>query len=120
MAGTLLVAIICLLASTGVQILLPAGKVAVSPAPFADAVAGQWGGGAASLAALAIAIGAFGCLNALILGSGELAYALDLGRDLPERPSAGRCCLFCSHSTGRGPRLACGVSSSLQLASPSE
>ena len=82
-AGTLFVAIIYLLASTGVQMLLPPGKVAGSPAPFADAIAAQWGSGAASLAALAIAIGAFGCLNALILGSGELAYALGLRRDLP-------------------------------------
>jgi APA family basic amino acid/polyamine antiporter len=66
-----------------VQLILPAGKVAASPAPFADAIAAQWGGGAASLAALAIAIGAFGCLNALILGTGELGYALGLRRDLP-------------------------------------
>jgi len=82
-AGTLFVAIVYLLASTGVQMILPAGKVAGSPAPFADAIAAQWGGGAASLAALAIAIAAFGCLNALILASGELAYAQGLRRDLP-------------------------------------
>jgi APA family basic amino acid/polyamine antiporter len=63
--------------------ILPAGKVAGSPAPFADAIAAQWGGGAASLAAIAIAIAAFGCLNALILASGELAYAQGLRRDLP-------------------------------------
>jgi APA family basic amino acid/polyamine antiporter len=70
-------------ASIAVQMILPAGKVAGSPAPFADAIAAQWGGGAASLAALAIAIAAFGCLNALILASGELAYAQGLRRDLP-------------------------------------
>jgi APA family basic amino acid/polyamine antiporter len=81
--GTLFVAIVYLLASTGVQMILPAGTVAGSPAPFADAIAAQWGSGAASLAALAIAIAAFGCLNALILGSGELAYALGLRGDLP-------------------------------------
>jgi APA family basic amino acid/polyamine antiporter len=81
--GTLFVAIVYLLASTGVQMILPAGTVASSPAPFADAIAAQWGGPAASLAALAIAIAAFGCLNALILGSGELAYALGLRGDLP-------------------------------------
>ena len=46
-------------------------------------IASQWGRSAASLAALAIAIAAFGCLNALILGSGELAYALGLRGDLP-------------------------------------
>jgi basic amino acid/polyamine antiporter, APA family len=81
--GTLFVAIVYFLASTSLQMLLPAAKVAGSPAPFADAIAAQWGEGAASLAALAIAIAAFGCLNALILGSGELAYALGLRRDLP-------------------------------------
>ena len=81
--GTLFVAILYLLASTGVQLLLPAAMVAASPAPFADAISAQWGGGAATFVALAIAIAAFGCLNGLILGTGELGYALGLRRDLP-------------------------------------
>lgn len=81
--GTLFVAILYLFASTAVQLLLPAGVVATSPAPFADAIAAQWGGGAASFVALAIAVAAFGCLNALILGTGELGYAMGLRRDLP-------------------------------------
>lgn len=83
MGGTLFVAIVYFLASTGVLMILPAGKAAVSSAPFADVIAAQWGGSAASLAALAIAIGAFGCLNALILATGELGYAMGLRRDLP-------------------------------------
>jgi APA family basic amino acid/polyamine antiporter len=83
LGGTLFVAILYLLASTGVQLLLPARVVAASPAPFADAIAASWGGPAASLVALTIAIAAFGCLNALILGAGELGYALGLRRDLP-------------------------------------
>ncbi len=83
MGGTLFVAIVYFLASTGVQMILPAAKAAGSPAPFADVIAAQWGGGAASLAALAIAIAAFGCLNALILGTGEVGYAMGLRRDLP-------------------------------------
>jgi APA family basic amino acid/polyamine antiporter len=81
--GTLFVALVYLLASTGVQMLLPAQIVAVSPAPFADVIAAQWGGEAASVAALAIAIAAFGCLNGLILGTGELGYAMGLRGDLP-------------------------------------
>jgi APA family basic amino acid/polyamine antiporter len=81
--GTLFVAILYLLASTAVQLLLPARVVADSPAPFADAIAAQWGGAAATLVALAIAVAAFGCLNALILGTGELGYAMALRRDLP-------------------------------------
>jgi APA family basic amino acid/polyamine antiporter len=81
--GTLFVAILYLLASTAVQLLLPARVVADSPAPFADALAAAWGGGVASFAALTIAIAAFGCLNSLILGTGELGYAMGLRRDLP-------------------------------------
>lgn len=81
--GTLFVAIAYLMASTAVQLLLPARIVADSPAPFADAITAQWGSGAATLVAIAIAIAAFGCLNALILGTGELGYAMGLRRDLP-------------------------------------
>ncbi len=83
LGGTLFVAITYLLASTGVQLLLPADVVAASPAPFADVLAAQWGGGVASLAAVAIAVAAFGCLNGLMLGTGELGYAMGLRRDLP-------------------------------------
>ena len=63
--GTLFVAMLYLLASTAVQLLLPADVVAVSPAPFADAIAAQWGGGVAAFAAFAIAVAAFGCLQRL-------------------------------------------------------
>lgn len=83
LGGTLFVAILYLFASTAVQLLLPAHVVAASPAPFADAISAQWGGAAASFVALAIAVAAFGCLNGLILGTGELGYAMGLRRDLP-------------------------------------
>jgi APA family basic amino acid/polyamine antiporter len=43
----------------------------------------SWGHGVASFAALAIAISAFGCLNCLILGTGELGYSMALRGDLP-------------------------------------
>ena len=81
--GTFFVALIYLLASTAAQLLLPATIVAASPAPFAEIVSAEWGGAAASLAALAIAVAAFGCLNGLILGTGELGYSMGLRRDLP-------------------------------------
>jgi len=81
--GTLMVAILYLFASTAVQLLLPASVVAASPAPFADAISAQWGAAAASLVAIGIAVAAFGCLNALILGSGELGYGMGLRGDLP-------------------------------------
>jgi APA family basic amino acid/polyamine antiporter len=83
MGGTLFVGILYLSASTAIQLLLPARIAAKSSAPFADGIAAQWGDGAASFVAIAIAIAAFGCLNALILGTGELGYALGMKRDLP-------------------------------------
>jgi APA family basic amino acid/polyamine antiporter len=81
--GTLFVAILYLFASTAVQLLLPAAVVAASPAPFAEVISAQWGGGAATVVALAVAVAAFGCLNGLILGTGELGYSMGLRRDLP-------------------------------------
>jgi APA family basic amino acid/polyamine antiporter len=83
LGGTLFVACLYLVASTGVQLLLPTGSIVASPAPFADVIVTNWGPAAASLAAFAIAIAAFGCLNGLILGTGELGYAMGLRGELP-------------------------------------
>ena len=83
LGGTAFVALLYLVAGTGIQMLLPANLVASSPAPFADALVSNWGHGVASFAALAIAISAFGCLNCLILGTGELGYSMALRGDLP-------------------------------------
>jgi APA family basic amino acid/polyamine antiporter len=81
--GTAFVALLYLAAGTAIQMLLPAHVVAASPAPFADALVSSWGHGIASFAALAIAVSAFGCLNCLILGTGELGYSMALRGDLP-------------------------------------
>lgn len=81
--GTLSVALLYLLASSSIQLLLPIGAITASGAPFADAIASQWGRGAAVAAAVAIAISAFGCLNGLILATGELGYSMALRKDLP-------------------------------------
>jgi APA family basic amino acid/polyamine antiporter len=83
LGGTAFVALLYLVAGTSIQMLLPASVVAASPAPFADALVSHWGHGAASFAALGIAISAFGCLNCLILGTGELGYSMALRGDLP-------------------------------------
>ena len=83
LGGTAFAALIFLAAGTAIQLLLPASVVAASPAPFADAISSSWGRGAASLAALAIAVSAIGCLNCLILGTGELGYSMALRGDLP-------------------------------------
>jgi len=72
-----------LAAGTAIQLLLPANVVATSPAPFADAIMTHWGRAAASLAAVAIIVSALGCLNCLVLGTGELGYAMALRGDLP-------------------------------------
>jgi basic amino acid/polyamine antiporter, APA family len=81
--GTAFVTLLYLAAGTGIQMLLPAKVVAASPAPFADALVSRWGHGVASFSALAIAIAAFGCLNCLTLGTGELGYSMALRGDLP-------------------------------------
>jgi APA family basic amino acid/polyamine antiporter len=83
LGGTAFAALIFLAAGTSIQMLLPANVVASSPAPFADAIASSWGGSIASLAALAITVSAIGCLNCLILGTGELGYSMALRGDLP-------------------------------------
>lgn len=81
--GTAFVIVLYLIAGTAIQLLLPADVVAASPAPFADALVSRWGHGAATFAALTIAIAAIGCLNGLILATGELGYAMALRGDLP-------------------------------------
>jgi len=82
-AGVIFVVLLYLLAGTAIQMLLPADVVAASPAPFADALVSRWGSGAAAFAALTIAVAAIGCLNGLILATGELGYSMALRGDLP-------------------------------------
>lgn len=81
--GTIFVVLLYLAAGTGIQMLLPAEVVASSPAPFADVLISHFGKGVAVLAAIAITVSALGCLNGLILGTGELGYAMALRGDLP-------------------------------------
>lgn len=83
LGGTAFVVVLYMVAGTSIQMLLPANVVAASPAPFADALVSRWGYGAATVAAVTIAIAAIGCLNGLILATGELGYAMALRKDLP-------------------------------------
>ena len=81
--GTAFVAILYLLSSGSVLLLLPQADVAGSAAPYADALVSQWGEGAAVIAALGIAIAAFGALNGGVMVAGEAGYSMALRGDLP-------------------------------------
>ena len=81
--GTVFVLVLYLIAGTSIQRLLPTDVIVKSSAPFADALVSHWGHGVAAFAALTIAVSAFGCLNGLILSSGELGYSMALRGDLP-------------------------------------
>jgi len=81
--GTGFAALVFLAAGTSIQMLLPASVVVNSSAPFADAIMAGWGSKIASLAAFGILVSAIGCLNCLLLGTGELGYSMALRGDLP-------------------------------------
>ena len=81
--GVTFTVLLYLVAGTAIQMLLPADVVSASPAPFADALTSRFGSGAATFAALTIAVAAVGCLNGLILATGELGYSMALRGDMP-------------------------------------
>jgi APA family basic amino acid/polyamine antiporter len=74
--GTVVAAIACSVACSLVLFVVPASRLGVSNAPFADAARVFWGEGAASLVALFAAISAYGALNGWILLQGELPSAM--------------------------------------------
>ena len=73
--GTLLAAVVYILATVGVMGILPAGELGQSTAPFADAATRIWGGWAGSLVAIGAVISAFGALNGWILLQGQMPLA---------------------------------------------
>lgn len=81
--GTAFVVVLYLIAGTAIQMLLPTSVIVASPAPFADALVSRWGTTAATVSALTLAVAAIGCLNGLILGTGELGYAMALRGEMP-------------------------------------
>ena len=82
--GTAFVALLYFLSSGSVLLLLPQSALAASAAPFADALVNRWGETAAILAALGMAIAAFGALNGGIMFAGEAGYSMALRGDLPK------------------------------------
>ena len=73
--GTLVVAVIYILATVGVMGIMPASDLATSTAPFAEAGRLIWGTWAGKLIALGAAISAFGALNGWILLQGQWCRA---------------------------------------------
>ena len=70
--GTLITALICILACTTVLLLVPPATLASSNAPFVDLASHYWGTIAGKTLAVFAAISGFGALNGWILLQGEL------------------------------------------------
>jgi APA family basic amino acid/polyamine antiporter len=77
------VAIIYLVTTLSLSLVIPNSAIASAIAPFPDAIGQNWGEGPAMLAALAMAISAFGTLNVALLGCGEMLYSMGLRGDMP-------------------------------------
>jgi APA family basic amino acid/polyamine antiporter len=73
--GTGIAAAFYILCTTAVMGIIPAGALASSNAPFADAAKLVWGGWAGNLIACAAIISCFGALNGWILMSGQFPQA---------------------------------------------
>ena len=76
MIGTLVTAVIYILACTAVLLVIPAQELARSAAPFADVAKLFWGNAAGHWLALFAAISGFGALNGWILLQGELPFQM--------------------------------------------
>jgi APA family basic amino acid/polyamine antiporter len=74
--GTVVAAVIYVVACSTVVLLVPGAQLAESSAPFADVVRKFWGAGAANLLALFAFISGFGALNGWILIQGEMPRVL--------------------------------------------
>jgi len=73
--GTGIAAALYILCTTAVMGIIPAGALAHSNAPFADAAKLIWGGWAGKLIAAAAIVSCFGALNGWILMSGQFPQA---------------------------------------------
>jgi APA family basic amino acid/polyamine antiporter len=76
MAGTVATGIIYLITCSGIALMLPAGQVTGSPAPFSVFVERYWAHGPALWIALFAAISALGSLNGWILLQGSLPASM--------------------------------------------
>ena len=76
MLGTVVTALVGMVACCTVLLVVPAAQLAVSNAPFADAARIFWGERSATIVAVFAAISAYGALNGWILLQGELPFAM--------------------------------------------
>jgi len=83
LAGTLITALICIVACSSVILLVPPATLAQSNAPFVDVAQNFWGAAAGKWLAVFAAISAFGALNGWILLQGELPNVMAKGGVFP-------------------------------------
>lgn len=81
--GLAAIAIAYLLVTLSLSLIMPNSAIAKSIAPFPQAISVYWGTTAATLAAAAMVVSAFGTLNASILACGEMLYSMSLRNDMP-------------------------------------
>ena len=77
------IAVTYLLVTLSLSLIIPNAAIAKAIAPFPQAIGRYWGGTAGTLAAAAMAVSAFGTLNASILACGEMLYSMSLRSDMP-------------------------------------
>jgi APA family basic amino acid/polyamine antiporter len=105
MIGTIVTAVIYIVASTTILLVIPAAQLAHSSAPFADFVKLFWGNAASHWLALFAAISALGALNGWILLHGELPFQMAKSGLFPK--------VFATVSKRHTPAAALCISSTL-------
>ncbi|MGA2777045.1 MAG: amino acid permease [Steroidobacteraceae bacterium] len=108
LAGTLITALICIIACSSVVLLVPPAILAQSNAPFVDVAQQFWGAAAGQWLAVFAAISAFGALNGWILLQGELPNVMAKGGVFPSA--------FAQDSARQTPTFALVFSSGLVTA----
>lgn len=103
--GTIVTAIIYVIACSAVILLIPGSELKDSNAPFADVMRLFWGDWAASAVALFVFISGFGALNGWILIQGEMPRVLAKEKIFPE--------LFAHESRYRTPDYSLFITSAL-------
>jgi basic amino acid/polyamine antiporter, APA family len=103
--GTIVTAIIYVIACSAVILLIPGSQLKDSNAPFADVMRLFWGDWAAGAVALFVFISGFGALNGWILIQGEMPRVLAREKIFPE--------LFAHESRYRTPDYSLFITSTL-------